>query len=282
MDLELLHARDNELIRIPIQIESRGQEILGIIDLPLHRAPGSPVILVAYGMNGSRVENHRLLVLLSARADRAGITAVRFDYGGCGLSGGEFRETSIASKVSDTISMIHFLRGCFHEHPFRLFLLGYSDGARVVHDALRHTDGIHGFALWSPVVTSPQRPWRTVKRPAIDPITREPLVPLLGLYMGLDYIREANVDLELSELLAHRVPKCFIFGTGDATTRAAREELKGLVSKRDDSALYEIQGANHLFNRREWSEAVVDRTISWVMEAGKKLDGGEVRPTNSQ
>jgi len=256
-------------MEIPIQIEEGGRTILGMLHLPPRRAPGSPLILLAYGLNGDRVDNHRLSILLANQAVADGVSVVRFDYGGCGLSSREFHETSIATKVADTLAVVDFVTGCHAGEPFKLVLLGYSDGIRVVHQVMQRRRDVAAVALWNPIIRSMTETFRPRERGKmqIEPATRKLVFPLFGVYLGVDYLREANQHLDPREVLAHDVPKLFVFGTGDVHTLGLQEELKALRDQRSRFDLCEIEGANHLFSRAAWSEAVVARTVEWVLKA---------------
>jgi uncharacterized protein len=252
-------------MRIPIQIERNGGCLLGMFHLATYPAVGAPLLVVNYGLNGDRVDNHRLAVLLARRANLAGISVVRYDYAGCGVSSGEFPETSISSKVEDARAVLNFIKGC-QEGPSRIFLLGYSDGVRIVHQLVASMSGINGFVLWNPVVKSMTRTFRSSqKRAVLEPTTRKLLFPLFGVYMGLNYLREANGDLDVHALLGHRVPKTIFFGTGDVHTLTFQQDLKPLLPEYPDVEVQEINGANHLFNRTEWSESLVERTVGWIL-----------------
>jgi hypothetical protein len=104
-------------VRIPIQIERSGAALLGMFHVTSRPTQGSPLLLVNYGLNGDRVDNHSLSVLLAEKANLAGISVLRYDYAGCGVSGGEFPETSISSKLEDAQAMLRFMRGCQNEQP---------------------------------------------------------------------------------------------------------------------------------------------------------------------
>ncbi|MCC6558908.1 MAG: hypothetical protein IT372_38765 [Polyangiaceae bacterium] len=253
-------------MQVPVQIEEQGRVILGMLHVPARRAEGGPVILLNYGLNGDRVDNHRLSILLARRANAAGITVVRFDYSGCGVSSSEFHDTSIATKVEDTTAMIDFIEGCSLGEPFKLVLLGYSDGIRVIHRVLARRRGISAVAAWNPVVRSMTETFRPSKRSrmAIEPTTRKLVLPLFGVYLGMDYLKEANEHLAIKDVLDHAVPKLFVFGTGDAHTLAFQKELGAARRERQDFDLVEIEGANHLFNRVAWSEELVEKTVDWV------------------
>jgi alpha/beta superfamily hydrolase len=238
-----------------------------MLHVPRERAPGGPLILLNYGLNGDRVDNHRLSILLARRANAAGVSVLRFDYSGAGVSSGEFHDTSIGTKVADTMAMIDFVKGCFQDEPLRLFLLGYSDGIRVVHHVVRRRRDIDAVAAWNPIIRSMTQTFRssTRNRMAIEPTTKKLVLPLFGVYLGVDYLREANEHLDLAEILDNDIPKLFVFGTGDAHTLGFQQELRSLRRERSDFDLLEIEGANHLFNRVAWSEELVAKTVDWLL-----------------
>jgi uncharacterized protein len=255
-------------MEIPIQLDEGGRTLLGMLHLPRQRAEGNPLILLAYGLNGDRVDNHRLSILLANQANAAGVSVVRFSSNGCGLSSREFHETSIATKVADTLAVIDFVKGCHADEPFKLVLLGYSDGIRVVHHVLQRRRDVSAIALWNPTIRSMTDTFQPKERGKmqLEPATRKLVFPLFGVYLGMDYLREANQHLDPREVLGHDVPKLFVFGTGDVHTRSFQEELQALRAEGARFDLREIEGANHLFSRAAWSEEVVARTVEWVLE----------------
>ncbi len=251
-------------MQVPIQLYHKGRQLLGMIHVPMRRSKGSPIVLMNYGLNGDRVDNHRLSVLFARQANEAGIAVVRFDYSGCGVSTEEFWETSLAEKTSDTLAVIDFIKGCFPDEDFNLILLGYSDGIRVLNKIARLRDEVQALCLWNPIIRSMTGTFKSSgKKMAIEPITKKLLFPLFGLYMGIDYLKEANEDMMIEEVLDIHLPKLFVFGTGDTHTLQLQQELKSMTLPQD-LQIEEVAEANHLFNRVEWSEQVVQLTIDWV------------------
>ena len=251
------------MMQIPIQVDAQGKILLGMLHLPRRRKQGSPLVMLNFGLNGDRVDNHRLSVLFAKRAVEAGFCVLRFDYAGCGLSDGEFHKVSLASKAADTVSMLLFTTSCFVDEECSIMLLGYSDGIRVIDYVLRKYSGINAVVAWNPVVRSMSSTFKSsIKRKiAVDPTTKKLVYPLFGVYMGLDYLREANEDMALEEFISRPLPKLFVFGTGDFQKQARQ------LSEEDPLLEYlEIEDANHLFSRDKWSKEVVEKTISWMVK----------------
>jgi hypothetical protein len=254
------------MMQIPIQVDQHGQSLLGMLHIPSRRAKGSPVVMINYGLNGDRVDNHRLALSFAEKANQAGITVIRFDYLGCGLSSGEFHDTSIVSKTADTLRMIEFIKGCFQGEAYKLILLGYSDGIRVIHNILKNGVNIYAIVAWNPIVRSMTQTFKAAKnkKPTIEPTTKKLVFPLFGLYMGIDYLKQANEHISIDTLLNKNLPKLFIFGSEDSHTREFRLEMQASQHQYPDLHLLEVAGANHLFNKTEWSEHLIDHTVDWV------------------
>jgi len=252
-------------MRIPIQISQHGEQVLGILHLPDQKAEGNPVVLMNYGLNGDRVDNHRLALLFAERANAAGITVLRFDYTGCGISDGKFYDTSIASKTVNSIGMIEFLKGCFGSESFQLILWGYSDGIRVSANLIRHGIPVAALCAWNPIVRSMTGTFKSKsKKMAIEPTTKRLMFPIFGMYMGVDYAKEANQNMPIEPLLDCSLPKLFVFGGGDIHTLEFQAEMKSIREKRTDFDYHEVPYANHIFNRVEWANDVVDHTVGWI------------------
>lgn len=259
-------------MQVPIQLYHKGRQILGMIHVPQRRAKGSPLVLMNYGMNGDRVDNHRLSVQFARHASEAGITVVRFDYSGCGVSTEEFWETSLTEKTSDTIAVIDFIKGCFPDEDFNLIMLGYSDGIRIVSKVAKLRSEVQAVCLWNPIIRSMTGTFKAAgKKMAIEPITKKLVFPLFGLYMGIDYLKEANEDMLIEEVMGLNMPKLFVFGTGDIHTLPLQQELDAFPLP-DDAAIEKIDGANHLFSSVEWSAQLIKLTADWVNAlSGKQL-----------
>jgi uncharacterized protein len=262
-------------MQVPIQLYHKGRQLLGMIHVPQRRAKGSPVVLMNYGMNGDRVDNHRLSVLFARHANEAGITVVRFDYSGCGVSTEEFWETSLSEKTSDTLAVVDFIKGCFPNEDFNLVMLGYSDGTRIMNKVARVRSEVKAVCMWNPIIRSMTGTFKAAgKKMAIEPITKKLVFPLFGLYMGIDYLKEANEDLLLEEVMELNMPKLFVFGSGDVHTLPLQQELDQF-SLSGNTTIEKIDGANHLFSTVEWSAQVIKLTTDWVNALfDKKLSYG--------
>ncbi|MCL6588818.1 MAG: alpha/beta hydrolase [Firmicutes bacterium] len=262
-------------MQIPVQTGIKGEQVLGMLHVPAKQAPGSPVILLCCGLDGKRGEVHRMATLMARRGEMLGITMLRFDYRGLGVSGGEFWRTSISKKIEDALAMAGFLTGCFQGEKFTFILLGFSDGARIAAGLFKKRSGISGLAFWSPIfgsVAANFAGYQPGARITRHPATGELVYPFNGLWLGVEYLREQTaMGNALEDLYGFDVPRLMVFGGADPETIETRRELESLPpGQRKGIQLITIPGANHTFNRGEWSEQVIAQTLEWSLAVARE------------
>jgi alpha/beta superfamily hydrolase len=261
-------------MQIPVQIGVKGQMILGMFHVPEKSAPGFPTILFCCGLDGKRSEVHRMMTLAARKAENMGVSLLRFDYRGLGLSDGEFWQTSISRKIDDTLEVIDFIRGCHHAERFCLIPLGFSDGARIASGLYKKRACIGGMVMWNPIfnlVDSEMVRGTPTTRIGRHPVTKEFVFPLFnGIWLGMEYLREqTGMGNSVEDFYGFAGPKLTIFGGADLVTKDTREKLESLSDKKGEPGkVAVIPGANHTFNRSTWAEKVIDLTLEWAVEVG--------------
>ncbi|AJQ26590.1 alpha/beta hydrolase [Pelosinus fermentans] len=260
-------------MQVPVQIYAKGRNLAGVIHIPSVRAIGAPIIIMCYGLNGDRVEVHRMSVFAARRAAQLGITFIRFDYSGLGLSDDEFWHSSINTKVEDVLAVIDFVKGCFQTENPTLVLLGFSDGGRVACRIANICKEVSGLAMWNPMFSAmpPILPNSGfVPKFVREPQTREFVYPFFGLWMGSEYVRDINSSMNIEEFNTYDKDKLLIFGGDDLYSKETREQIiRDPSNLTTNVKIISIPGANHLFNRVEWTEQVISKTMEWVLEVGR-------------
>lgn len=79
-----------QIQRKPVVFACRGQELVGILDLPVR--PAKQGVLIVTGGPQYRVGSHRQFVHLARQIAAAGYPVMRFDYRGMGDSGGNLQD----------------------------------------------------------------------------------------------------------------------------------------------------------------------------------------------
>lgn len=131
-------------MREPLLAWSEGERIDGILHLP---GPGKwPCVIAAHGLLSAKASDKYLL--LAARLTEAGFACFRFDFRGCGESGGQLKETTIAGRIKDLKAVVDRLR----EHRLldqRFSLLGSSLGGYVALFVAAEEPRVMATVLWA-------------------------------------------------------------------------------------------------------------------------------------
>ena len=254
-------------MRIPIQIEVDKTSILGVIHIPSKINTTPKIIIFCYGLNGNRVDNNRIGVKLSEYAEKNGIIVIRFDYRGLGISEGDFFDVNFESKIRDVLEVYSFVKGCMCNTPHQVYLLGFSDGCRVVSKVINKIDdsNMAGLVFWSPLFYADVKYVEKDKKKKFirDYYTKKIGFPYKGLVINPNHLRQIqNYQDEYKMIEKYDTHKLFIFGTEDTATIQIYETIR--TNKTDTQEEQYIQDADHLYSREEWSDEVIKATIDWI------------------
>ncbi len=112
------------------------------------KPPAGVVLCAPFGHE--YIRTHRLLRNLAVRLTQLGIHVLRFDYYGCGDSGGDADEGSLAQWQADVASAIDELKDMAGLHA--VSLVGVRLGATLAAQASAKRTDIKTIVLWDPVI----------------------------------------------------------------------------------------------------------------------------------
>lgn len=114
-----------------VSFTSDGLQLSGILHVPDDLRPGErrPAFLVLHGFGGNK-ESRGAIVIVEQLA-RWGYVAMRFDFRGCGESGGEHGRILCLDQVADTSNALTYMANRPDVDPQRIGLVGSSFGAAV-------------------------------------------------------------------------------------------------------------------------------------------------------
>lgn len=264
-------------MQIPVTISNPTKTLLGMLHIPTCRNPNSPIIIMCYGMNGNRVENHRLARDMAICAEKEGLIFLRFDYYGLGISSGEYSEVTLETKVDDVLLCIEFIKGCLQRETYSIVLIGYSDGAKVAAKVFEKSKMNIMLCFWNPVLYEFSFEDKSEEKSLLessiklvrDPITKKLTYPLpyTGLLMSVKYLRSlSDNSFDMLNLFAQSNKKIFIFGKNDDKSKRTFKECLIAKSKHisDDNEIFLIENCDHLFSDVISSKKVIEQTISWI------------------
>ncbi|MBH5319014.1 alpha/beta fold hydrolase [Paenibacillus sp. GSMTC-2017] len=108
-------------------------------------------IIICHGFVGSRIGVDRLFVKTARSLAAQGNYVIRFDYGGCGESNGDYGALGFDSMVDQTRTIIDYISDMECVDPRRIVLLGHSLGGAVALMTSVKDKRVKRLVLWSPV-----------------------------------------------------------------------------------------------------------------------------------
>jgi hypothetical protein len=134
------------MINEKFQVTSGDHLITGLLSIP-EGSGRFPCVILSHGLVSSKESSK--YIYLSERFCGAGIAACRFDYHGCGESGGNITETTLTIRVRDLESVLEHVL----DHPSiesgRMGILGSSFGGSTALVEAAKNSRISCVALWA-------------------------------------------------------------------------------------------------------------------------------------
>lgn len=140
--------------RTPCSIQSNGQPLNGLLHLPVG-VKSPPVVVIMHGYASSKVGTRGIYEALSSALARVGIAVVRFDFRGCGESGGDFAHLTFQDLVEDAKQMLRFVIKLPEVDASRIGIYGSSMGGALAVLAAHATGHVKSLMLWAPVASGP-------------------------------------------------------------------------------------------------------------------------------
>lgn len=248
----------------PVAFASGGQQVVGMLHLP--GTPGRcPAVLMLHGYTGSKHETHRIFVQEARSLAREGIASLRFDFRGCGDSGGEFHEMTVSSMCADARIALAWLSARPEVDGGRVGLLGMSLGGMIGSLLVHEYPAFRTAAFWCPV-TNPRRliAMRTTPE-AQRQIDEGGVADMGGWPVGRRFIAEMMAAEPKAALQHATFPLLFVHGDADPTVpwEDSSDTVKGLRLGGRNVSFHTIVGADHGYGALPWIDELLRVTTGW-------------------
>lgn len=108
------------------EIDSAFNRIKGIITYPRTKAGSFPCVVLSHGLLSSK-ESSKYIEIAEALANE-GVMSIRFDYHGCGESGGKIEETTLTKRLENLEKVFEFALSHPRVDGKKIGILGSSFG----------------------------------------------------------------------------------------------------------------------------------------------------------
>lgn len=244
-----------------IQVKVGNDSIFGVIHEPIF-ADSKKLVIYCGGINAQRCDVNRIAVKFSREMAAKGVSVLRFDYRGLGVSEVCSWDMTIDTKIEDITAVLDYALAT--QRFDEIFLLGFSDGARNIVPIALDRPEVMGLIMWNPTLV-----YNKVKagsnKPVLDKKTKKILWVLNGIFLSSEFYRnvqkvEEHMGICWSEI---KKPVCIIWGGDDITTRDTKRLMFENKTFADVTEII-VPGAKHLFCRQREHEQLISTTQNWL------------------
>ncbi|WP_438448758.1 alpha/beta hydrolase family protein [Gorillibacterium sp. sgz5001074] len=241
--------------------------------LTLHYPPSEkredtyPLIVICHGFTGNRIGVDRLFVQAARSLSADGFLVVRFDYGGCGESTGDYGTGGMDRLVEETRSVLDYALRLEGVDLSRVTLLGHSLGGAAAVLTAAADKRVKRLVLWAPVA----HPLADITRIIGPRAQRQALThgetEYLGYALTERFIRSLSDAHPLQEARSIRGDVLVIHGSADEVIPSESAFLyqKAFWLRNDGSSDKEILlQADHSFTGTGVREQLFDATSAWL------------------
>jgi pimeloyl-ACP methyl ester carboxylesterase len=134
-------------------IEVGAHRLFALLHRPTHNQPSLAVVM-CHALAEEKLWSHRVYVKFARQLANAGAAVLRFDMRGEGDSDLEFEDSTLETRIEDTMSAVAALRARVGA-DCRIVLLGHRFGGSIAAAAAsRLGDQVQGLAIWDPLPDS--------------------------------------------------------------------------------------------------------------------------------
>ncbi|PVD16576.1 alpha/beta hydrolase [Mesotoga sp. Brook.08.105.5.1] len=275
------HSR-SEISKTAVHFFNEGQRINGILTEPELLQTPAPVIILLHGFLGHMDDllvndSEESLFEMTARifAER-GISSLRFDFRGSGISEGEWKDTTFNKQVSDAISSISFLQSLENADSNRIGVVGLSQGGLVAACLAARDSRVRSVALWS-AVAIPIHTYSALL--GVDSVERatnatpfEEIVASIS-WGGITVLRKEFFDELFSvnpvaEIVSYTGPLLVVSGLKDDLVFPQPEVSRLFITYHKGVNRLLEQDSGHifdLFDRQDKVREIIEATLEWFI-----------------
>ncbi len=232
-------------------INSRGKDMICLIEYKNQSVRGNKVILYKHGFCGNKITPHRMIVNLSHDLVEDGYTIVRFDCIGAGDSEGDWSYMTIPGEIEDFKKVLHWCKEELNAKKF--MVLGYSMGGLETAICCREVP-LNGILFWSPVSEA----YDCFKHLLGDERFALGMSGHNVDFMGDRVGKEFFVGIEREDfdgpkaIKGYDKPVFFIHGTGD--TDVLPSNSKKYMDVLPQAEIHYVEGSGHGYDSWEYQD----------------------------
>ncbi|ANY65676.1 permease [Paenibacillus sp. BIHB 4019] len=230
-------------------------------------------IIICHGFVGSRIGVDRLFVKAARALAAQGSYVLRFDYGGCGESNGDYGSLGFDSMVDQTRTALDYITSMECVDPRRIVLLGHSLGGAVSIMTAVKDRRVKRLLLWSPVAYPFNDIVRIVGRKGYDEAVQSGSVDYSGFTLKPVFFDSLLEHQPFQAATRFSGDVLLVHGTSDELIPVDYSFLYQKVFWTRSEGLCDkeiIFQASHTYSNRQHQEEAIRISSEWLEGLDKK------------
>ncbi|MCD1257501.1 alpha/beta fold hydrolase [Paenibacillus athensensis] len=226
-----------------------------------------PLVIICHGFIGSRIGVDRLFVKAARALAGQGFLVLRFDYGGCGESTGEYGAGGLDSLIEQTRRVIDYALTIDCVDLSRVTLLGHSlGGATAVLTAARDSR-VKSLVLWSAVAYPHSDIVRIVGKSEYERLPVGGTIDHSGYELSSRFFDSLARHQPLDQLRKFKGDVLVLHGTADSIIPVDYAPLYQTMfwQRREGGCDLElIFQADHTYSNHTHTTSLIGKTADWL------------------
>ncbi len=249
-----------------VELHKNGMTLRGMLHKPDGISRKVPMALIFHGFTGNKMEPHFIFVKLSRKLEQVGIASLRFDFLGSGESDGEFKDMTLSGELDDAEAILNYAKTLEFVDKDKIFVVGLSMGGAVASMlAGRHAQDVAALCLWAPAGNMGELIQAGINQMQAAGINASSMehFDFGGNLVGKAFVEDV-LSLDIYKIAAPYDKRVLILhGDKDATVPISAS-YRYLEVYGDRAKLHVIEGADHTFNKWEWEQEVIEKTVEFL------------------
>lgn len=250
-----------------IHIKSGAINLAATLHQPEGLTRKVPLVVICHGFVGSRIGVNRLFVKAARELTAHGAAVLRFDYGGCGESEGEYGAGGLDVLLQQTRDVIKYAVSLEHVDPNRIILLGHSLGGAVAMLAASQEPRIHSLVLWAAVARPFEDITRLVGEKGYQDALQTGSTDYLGYTLQAGFFQSMSAHQPLRQAQKFDGDVLLLHGNRDdeiAVDAMFHYERELRLRKRGRCEKEIVVGGDHTFSSGEGYQRLINSTVHWI------------------
>jgi pimeloyl-ACP methyl ester carboxylesterase len=232
-----------------------------------------PLIIICHGFIDSRIGVDRLFVKAARDLSSKGFLVLRFDYGGCGESTGDYGNGGMGVMIEQTRSVLDYALSMDCVDLSRVVLLGHSLGGAIALLTAAKDNRVKTLVMWSSVAYPHNDIVRIVGKGEYEKLQSGGSIDHLGYLLTSHFFDSLSQHQPYEQLRKFKGDVLVLHGTADEIIPVDYAPLYQKIfwlRTEGQCDLELIFQADHTYSSKAAAEELISKTYDWLSLIDKR------------